>query len=307
MKKLIVLVLILMNTGILFSQVLSRVVPDTGRQGKTFPIRIYGTGTEWTLSPYFEVYFDSIGINTNNVVILNDTTLSGNIIIDGKASTGYHKCTVADQFSNLFSKDSAFLVFLNIPVAPTPLLPLNNSLNQPRTPYFLWDSNFYAVNYKIQLSTDMGFGTLTYDTVVANTPFVIRQGVLGYNTKYYWRLKAYNSMGESPWSTVFNFTVMPVSINIIAGEIPAEYKLFGNYPNPFNAQTKFRFQIPKNGFVKLKVFDISGKEIESLVNGNFNAGVYEINWNAGNLSSGVYFYSIEAEGFKDVKKAVILK
>ena len=76
MKKLIVLVLILMNTGILFSQVLSRVVPDTGRQGKTFPIRIYGTGTEWTLSPYFEVYFDSIGINTNNVVILNDTTLS---------------------------------------------------------------------------------------------------------------------------------------------------------------------------------------------------------------------------------------
>lgn len=307
MKKLILLIIILLNTGLLFSQVLSRVVPDTGKQGRTFPIRVYGSGTEWTLSPYFEIYFDSIGISTNSVVILNDTTLSGNIIIDGKASTGYHKCTVADQFSNLFSKDSAFRVYLNIPVAPTPLLPLNNSLNQPRTPYFLWDSNFYAVNYRIQLSTDVGFGTITYDTTVANTPFVLRQGVLGFNTKYYWRLKAYNTMGESPWSTVFNFTVMPVGITSLPGEVPSEYKLFGNYPNPFNAQTKFRFQIPKNGIVKLKVYDLSGKEVETLVNGNFNAGLYEINWNSGSLASGVYFYSIETAGFKDVKKAVILK
>lgn len=307
MKKLLFLFLILLNTGLLFSQVLSRVVPDTGRQGKTFPIRVYGTGTEWTLSPYFEIFFDSIGINTNSVVIVNDTTLSGNIIIDGKASTGFHKCTVADQFSNLFSKDSAFLVFLNIPVAPNPLLPLDNSLNQPVTPYFLWDSNFYAVSYRIQLSTDMGFGTLTYDTTIANTPFVIRQGVLAHTVKYYWRLKAYNSLGESPWSTVFNFTVSPVGINIISGEIPKDYKLYNNYPNPFNAQTKFRFQIPKNGLVKLKIYDLSGKEIETLIDGNLTAGSYEINWHSGSLASGVYFYSIETSGFRDVKRAVILK
>lgn len=307
MKKLLFLILILLNTGLLFSQVLSRVVPDTGKQGKTFPIRVYGTGTEWTLSPYFEIFFDSIGINTNSVVIINDTTLSGNIIIDGKASTGYHKCTVADQFSNLFSKDSAFLVFLNIPVAPTPLLPLNNSLNQPITPYFLWDSNFYAGSYRIQLSTDIGFGTITYDTTVANTPFVIRQGVLGHDVKYYWRLKAYNAMGESPWSTVFNFTVGPVGIMNISNEIPSEFKLFNNYPNPFNAQTKIKFQIPKDGIVRLRVYDVSGKEVSEIVNNNLKAGVYELNWNSGVLASGVYFYSIETTEFRDVKRAVIVK
>ena len=307
MKKLLFLFLILLNTGLLFSQVLSRVVPDTGRQGKTFPIRVYGTGTEWTLSPYFEIFFDSIGINTNSVAIINDTTLSGNIIIDGKASTGFHKCTVADQFSNLFSKDSAFLVFLNIPVTPTPLLPLDNSLNQPVTPYFLWDSNFYAVSYRIQLSTDMGFGTLSYDTTVANTPFVIRHGVLAHTVKYYWRLKAYNSLGESPWSTVFNFTVGPVGIMNVSNEIPSEFKLFNNYPNPFNAQTKIKFQLPKDGVIKLRIYDMSGKEIEELINNNLRAGVYEVNWNSGILASGVYFYSIEAQGFRDVKRAVILK
>ncbi len=303
----ILILIIVLNTGLVYSQVVSRVIPDTGRQGKIFPITVHGTGTEWTLSPYCEIYFDSIGVITNNVVIVNDTTLTGNIIIDGKASTGYHMCIVGDSFLNYYFKDSAFRVFLNIPVTPTPLLPLNNSLNQPVTPYFLWDSNFYAVNYRIQLSTDVGFGTLTYDTTLANTPFVIRQGVLGHNVKYYWRLKAYNSMGESPWSTVFNFTIGPVGIMNVSNEIPSEFKLFNNYPNPFNAQTKIKFQVPKDGVIKLRIYDMSGKEIEELINNNLRAGVYEVNWNSGVLASGVYFYSIETTGFRDVKRAVILK
>lgn len=303
----ILIFITILNTGFAYSQVVSRVIPDTGKQGRMFPITVHGTGTEWTLSPYCEIYFDSIGVITNNVVIVNDTTLTGNIIIDGKASTGFHKCIVGDQFLNYYYKDSAFRVFLNIPVTPTPLLPLNNSMNQPVTPYFLWDSNFYAVSYRIQLSTNEGFGTLTYDTTLANTPFVIRAGVLGHNTKYYWRLKAYNSLGESPWSTVFNFTVSPVSINLISGEIPKDYKLYNNYPNPFNSQTRIKFQIPKDGAVKLRIYDVSGKEIGELINDNLRTGVYEVNWNSGRLASGVYFYSIEADGYRDVKRAVVLK
>jgi len=303
----ILIITILINSGLLYSQAVSYVVPDTGSQGNTFPVTIHGTGTEWTLSPYFEVFFDSIGVGTNSIIIVNDTTLSGNIFIDGKASTGFHKCIVLDQFSNSYTKDSAFSVFLNKPVAPTLLLPLDNSVNALQNPYFLWDSNFYAVSYQIQVSTDSLFGTVNYDTTVANTPFVIRLGVLSLNTKYFWRVKAFNALGQSPWSTTFRFRVRPTGIENISGEIPTEYKLFNNYPNPFNSQTKIKFQVPKDGDVRLRIYDVSGKEVGEIVNNHLRAGIYEVSWNAGYLASGVYFYLLESNGFKDVKRAVLLK
>jgi hypothetical protein len=308
MNRLIIILLsIFLYTLTSIAQSVSVVIPDTGTQGNTFPITVHGTGTEWTLSPYFEVYFDSIGVTTNNITIINDTTLNGTIIIDGKASTGFHLCLVADQFNNYYYKDSAFTVFLNKPVAPTLLLPLDNSVNILQNPYFLWDSNFYAVSYEIQISTDSLFGSVNFDTVVANTPFTIRLGVLSLNTKYFWRVKAFNALGQSPWSTVFRFRVRPTGIVNISGEIPTEYKLFNNYPNPFNSQTKIKFQVPKDGDVRLRIYDVSGKEVGEILNNHLRAGVYESNWNAGYLASGVYFYLLESNGFKDVKRAVLLK
>lgn len=303
----ILIITILLYSGFLYPQAVSYVVPDTGSQGNTFPITVHGTGTEWTLSPYFVVFFDSIGVGTNSITIVNDTTLIGNIFIDGKASTGFHKCIAVDQYFNFYYKDSAFSVFLNKPAAPTLLLPLDNSINALQNPYFLWDSNFYAVSYQIQVSTDSLFGTVNYDTVIANTPFVIRLGVLILNTKYFWRVKAFNSLGQSPWSTVFRFKVRPTSIENISGEIPAEYKLFNNYPNPFNSQTKIKFQVPKEGDVRLRIYDVSGKEVGEIVNNHLRVGIYEVSWNSGYLSSGVYFYLLESNGFKDVKRAVLLK
>lgn len=304
----ILLLTLLLNSGFAYSQAVSYVVPDTGTQGNTFPITVHGTGTEWTLSPYVVIYFDSIGVTTSgNAVTINDTTLTGNIIIDGKASTGFHKCIVADQYSNLYTKDSAFWVFLNKPVAPTLLLPLDNSVNALQNPYLLWDSNFYAVSYQIQISVDSLFNNMNYDTVVANTPFVVRLGVLSLNTKYFWRVKAFNTLGQSPWSTVFRFRVRPTGIINLSNEIPSEYKLYNNYPNPFNPQTRIKFQIPKDGVVRVRIYDVSGKEVGEVVNNSLRAGVYEVSWNAGYLASGVYFYSLESNGFKDVKRAVLLK
>lgn len=303
----IVLLAFLLNSGLVFSQAVSYVVPDTGTQGNTFPITVHGTGTEWTLSPYYEVYFDSIGVTTHTVQKVDDTTLTAIIVIDGKALLGYHRCIVGDMFSNFYVKDSAFFVFLNKPVAPTLLLPLDNSINALQNPYFLWDTNFYAVTYEIQISTDSLFGTVNYDTVVANTPFIIRLGVLNLNTKYFWRVKATNTLGQSPWSTVFRFRVRTTGIVNISSEIPSDYKLFNNYPNPFNAQTLIKFQIPKDGVSRLRVYDVSGKEVGELLNNNLKAGVYQVSWNAGYLSSGVYFYLLESNGFKDVKRAVLIK
>ena len=108
---------------------------------------------------------------------------------------------------------------------------------------------------------------------------------------------------------------MPIGIEPISTEIPQKFELFQNYPNPFNPATKIRFHIPLSRGVAgeagrgvlLKIFDILGKEIAVLVNENLKHGIYEIDWNAENIPSGVYFYSLITNEFTQTKKMVVLK
>lgn len=86
-----------------------------------------------------------------------------------------------------------------------------------------------------------------------------------------------------------------------------DYALEQNYPNPFNPSTKIKFQLPKDGFVTLKVYDILGKEIATLINEEKSQGKYEVNFNASNLSSGVYIYKIQAGDFVSSRKMILLK
>lgn len=88
---------------------------------------------------------------------------------------------------------------------------------------------------------------------------------------------------------------------------PLEYKLYSNYPNPFNPSTLITFQVPAAGVVILKVYDVLGREVKNLLNKHLNPGRYEIKFNAENLSSGLYIYSIKAGSFYDSKKMLLLK
>ena len=99
-----------------------------------------------------------------------------------------------------------------------------------------------------------------------------------------------------------------VSVKNISNEIPGEYSLQQNYPNPFNPSTTIRFEIPSTSNVTLKVYNITGQEVASLVNNEVvSAGIKEIDFNAVNLSSGIYFYTLSAGDFKDTKKMILLK
>lgn len=89
--------------------------------------------------------------------------------------------------------------------------------------------------------------------------------------------------------------------------ISSEFKLFQNYPNPFNPVTNISFDIPKSSFVKLSVFDALGREIEVIANGYYQAGVYNIKWDATGYSGGVYFYRLTSEYFSDTKKMILIK
>lgn len=94
--------------------------------------------------------------------------------------------------------------------------------------------------------------------------------------------------------------------------IPRRFVLHQNYPNPFNPVTKIRFEIPDNGvtggfLVKLSIYDIQGRAVASLVDEQLNAGLYELNFDASKLTSGVYFYNLQTNGFSDTKKMILMK
>ncbi|MBL8016463.1 MAG: SBBP repeat-containing protein [Ignavibacteria bacterium] len=99
----------------------------------------------------------------------------------------------------------------------------------------------------------------------------------------------------------------PIGISQVNTEIPERFSLGQNYPNPFNPMTNVKIQMTKSGFVKLAVFDITGRQVAMLVNEELYAGVYNVDFDASNLSSGTYFYRMETAGFSDVKKMVVLK
>ena len=89
-------------------------------------------------------------------------------------------------------------------------------------------------------------------------------------------------------------------------EIPSEYSLT-NYPNPFNPTTTINYQLPENGFVAIKVYDVLGKEVATLVNENKSAGYYKVDFDASRLTSGVYIYTINVNGFAQSKKMLLMK
>ena len=99
----------------------------------------------------------------------------------------------------------------------------------------------------------------------------------------------------------------PVSVELVNSNIPNSFNLEQNYPNPFNPTTKIRYSIPEHSFISLKVFTMLGEEIETLFNGEQSAGVYEATFDASNLSSGIYFYTLQTKNFTLTKKMTLIR
>ena len=98
-----------------------------------------------------------------------------------------------------------------------------------------------------------------------------------------------------------------IGIKNISTEVPSGFSLSQNYPNPFNPVTNLEFGISDLGFVTLKVYDLLGKEVSTLVNEKLNPGTYRVEFNAGSLTSGVYFYRLSTGDFSDTKRMILIK
>ncbi len=102
-------------------------------------------------------------------------------------------------------------------------------------------------------------------------------------------------------------TGYPIGIEAISNEVPKDFKLFQNYPNPFNPVTHFGFRIADFGLVALTIYDAIGREVKTLVNEELQPGSYEVEFDAGELPSGVYYYILSANGYRESRKMVLIR
>ncbi len=196
----------------------------------------------------------------------------------------------------------------------TPPLPSIPTLISPSgtvyttTPLMDWSDASGATTYHIQVSSG---ASNVIDLNTAQSHYQVPSGVLTINTPYYWRVCGRNGAGIGQWSVISSFTCMITDINKLSSEIPKEFSLSQNYPNPFNPITKIRFDIPRwrgeGGWTKLRVYDVMGREVQTLVNEVLQPGTYETTLDGSMLNSGVYFYRLVANGFTDTKRLILLK
>jgi len=151
---------------------------------------------------------------------------------------------------------------------------------------FLDDHNWTTIGFKKGKGTTTELNEYYYSDII-NT---IDSRIIKY------RLKQIDYNGRYTYSN--EIEVMPV---------PLKYSLEQNYPNPFNPTTTIKFNIAQNGFVSLKVFDILSNETATILNEEKPAGMYEINYDASALSSGVYFYQLKVNGFISLRKMIVIK
>jgi len=166
----------------------------------------------------------------------------------------------------------------------------NNSINSitSSSPVFTVESAPTAVAEKT-----MQYARIRFKPNALNTTF---NGTITINT--------------SDTNIVLNVTGYSSSLSgvtTVSSNVPDKFDLSQNFPNPFNPSTKINFAVPYRSFVTLKVYDMNGREVSVLLNQMQNAGTYQFDFNAGNLTSGTYFYKLETADFTQTKKLILVK
>lgn len=209
-------------------------------------------------------------------------------------------------YNEVLSDEEILNLYKVTTTAPNLILPVNNSTINTLTPLLQWDSLITAVNYRLELSSDSLFSNNILSEVVPQKSYQIQSGILTSNNNYFWRVRTATEGGVGPWSEVYKFRVVITGVDD-EKQIPTEFSLMQNYPNPFNPFTTITYHLPKTTNVELKVYDVIGNEIATLVNEEKPVGIYNVQFTMNNLSSGIYFYKLTAGDYVSTKKMILLK
>jgi hypothetical protein len=188
-----------------------------------------------------------------------------------------------------------------IPSAPLLAAPPDNAVLPLAALRLVWNGGAGVSRYQVQVAREVQFLTLLLDTTVSTTSLPL--GALEPACQYYWRVRAVESAKLSDYSPVRAFAVGPVSSF-----------LNQNYPNPFNPTTIISYNLQQEGFVEVKVFDILGREVTTLVSELQSAGAHHVPFDAasqgapgGGLASGVYLCRLKVGGYVETRKMLLRK
>jgi hypothetical protein len=179
--------------------------------------------------------------------------------------------------------------------------------NVPRNPILSWHSPDLADTFNVQVSLSGAFSTLVVDTSVVDT--FIQTNVLASGTRYFWHVRGVNQYGAGDFSSTANFVTGDQIVEVKEIElVPFDFILEQNFPNPFNPSTKINWQSQIGSWQSLKIYDLLGNELITLFEGYKPAGIYEIDFTAGNeWPSGVYFYRLICGDIIRTKKMLLAK
>ncbi|MCW8811146.1 MAG: T9SS type A sorting domain-containing protein [Ignavibacteriaceae bacterium] len=226
---------------------------------------------------------------------------SGQTILDSQTNGTVHDGTLGAD-GNVNSDDPTRIQDSGLPL-PVELTSFTVNVNREGDVMLNWSTATEVNNQMFEIERKdvegsystigsvEGYGTTTESQEYSYIDNTVVTGT------YFYRLKQVDFGGQYEYSDEIEIEVNG----------PLTFTLEQNYPNPFNPSTKIKYSVPENGNVKLSVYNLVGEEVSMLVNETVDAGFYEVTFNASNLPSGTYFYSLQTGNFVETKKMILLK
>lgn len=191
------------------------------------------------------------------------------------------------------------------PSTPTIVSPTQNADSVTIPTQFIWEADDNTTSYEVELFTD-ALNTTVFKQSLTDTSMVYTEMIA--DKDYLFRVRAINDAGTSRWSSVeFRTEQKNVNTSILNSAVPTTYSLQQNYPNPFNPTTTISFSLKNGGYVNLKVFDVLGKEILTVFEGNLLSGNHSYVVDGSNLKSGTYFYKLQTSNYNLIKQMTLIK
>lgn len=279
--------------------------------------------TTFSNNKHFAIYFNDLsngGKITNSNFFKNNYAIynlnNANIINSssnywGSSDGPFHAIQNNIGLGDTLNNFTNVIPFFTIPEISAPPIPVQNlrfTESNDTSISLIWDNSIIndLSGYKLYFGTDTAKWEFDNSIDVGN---VNAYSLFNYdnNKTYYFSVTCYDIEGNESWFSELAKYDTPVGIEEKNTSINETFKLYQNYPNPFNPATRIKYSIPQRGFVILKVYNILGKEITTLVNSEKVAGTYEVEFVGDNLASGVYFYIMQIGDFIDSKKIILVK
>jgi uncharacterized lipoprotein YddW (UPF0748 family) len=255
-----------------------------------------------TDSAFSEIFYQKEGIKDTFIVVSGFTGL-----------TDYYWRVISSNYAGAGEVSDTWRFKTGFPIAPVLNTPAHATLNVPVTPTFSWFPAEASTSYNLQvyLGTNISVNNLQVDTMVTDTVCTITKHLLT-NRIYSWRVSSSNELGFGGWSGAFGFRTTAVTGLETAVKVPLHNDLQQNYPNPFNPSTTITFSLEQKALVSIKVFDITGREVQEIVHNDYSSGVHSVIFDASDLAGGLYFYRITAQtqngkSFTKVRKMLLIK